>query len=392
MSARTIRGILEDFAANGGTVVLSSHVMDLVERICTDVAIIAAGTVRAAGTLDDVRGGREPGGPVPRPGRRQHRRGGPGVVAHLLRLKLAPAAQRPAAQRRQPSWGWSSACSTAAASWCSALVGAGGPARPGRPRARPHRRRRRRRRPGGGLGAAARPALRRRPHPRPHPVRDLRRPRAHPGRRAGAHRAGRPARGRHRPAGARQRGRRLAVGRRRRWPRSSGARCGLLTCVLLSRIVTAAAVGRPRDPSRPGRRGRSVACCSSSSLGPVIGGLSRRRPRPRARSTGLADVLAWTPLGWAWAPGRRPRRSASGAPGSRGWRSRRPCRLVLLVVWERLLRLGAAQPAVGLHRRRRGVRRARAVRPAARHADGRDRRAGRHLLDPRPALQRAGRS
>jgi ABC-2 type transport system ATP-binding protein len=56
VSARTIRGILEDFAANGGTVVLSSHVMDLVERICTDVAIIAAGVVRAAGPLDAVRG------------------------------------------------------------------------------------------------------------------------------------------------------------------------------------------------------------------------------------------------------------------------------------------------------------------------------------------------
>ena len=57
VSARTIRRILEDFASNGGTVVLSSHVMDLVERICSDVAIIAAGTVRAAGTLDDVRAG-----------------------------------------------------------------------------------------------------------------------------------------------------------------------------------------------------------------------------------------------------------------------------------------------------------------------------------------------
>jgi ABC-2 type transport system ATP-binding protein len=57
VSARTIRRILEDFASNGGTVVLSSHVMDLVERICTDVAIISAGTVRAAGTLEDVRAG-----------------------------------------------------------------------------------------------------------------------------------------------------------------------------------------------------------------------------------------------------------------------------------------------------------------------------------------------
>jgi len=57
VSARTIRGILEDFAAGGGTVVLSSHVMDLVERICTDVAIIVAGQVRAVGTVDEVRDG-----------------------------------------------------------------------------------------------------------------------------------------------------------------------------------------------------------------------------------------------------------------------------------------------------------------------------------------------
>ncbi len=57
VSARTIRGILEDFVSSGGTVVLSSHVMDLVERICTDVAIISAGTVRVAGSLDDVRDG-----------------------------------------------------------------------------------------------------------------------------------------------------------------------------------------------------------------------------------------------------------------------------------------------------------------------------------------------
>jgi ABC-2 type transport system ATP-binding protein len=57
VSARTIRGILEDFVGAGGTVVLSSHVMDLVERMCTDVAIIAQGRVLAAGPLDDVRAG-----------------------------------------------------------------------------------------------------------------------------------------------------------------------------------------------------------------------------------------------------------------------------------------------------------------------------------------------
>lgn len=57
VSARTIRGILEDFAANGGTVVLSSHVMDLVERICSHVAIIAEGQVRSVGTVEQVSGG-----------------------------------------------------------------------------------------------------------------------------------------------------------------------------------------------------------------------------------------------------------------------------------------------------------------------------------------------
>ena len=57
VSARTIRGILEDFAGSGGTVVLSSHVMDLVERICTDVAIIVQGRVRVAGPVELVRAG-----------------------------------------------------------------------------------------------------------------------------------------------------------------------------------------------------------------------------------------------------------------------------------------------------------------------------------------------
>jgi ABC-2 type transport system ATP-binding protein len=58
VSAATIRRILTDFVSAGGTVVLSSHVMDLVERICTHVAVIAEGSVLAAGGLDDVRAGR----------------------------------------------------------------------------------------------------------------------------------------------------------------------------------------------------------------------------------------------------------------------------------------------------------------------------------------------
>jgi len=58
VSAATIRHILEDYVAAGGTVVLSSHVMDLVQRLCSHVAVIADGQVLAAGQTDDVRGGR----------------------------------------------------------------------------------------------------------------------------------------------------------------------------------------------------------------------------------------------------------------------------------------------------------------------------------------------
>ncbi len=56
VSAAGIREILESFVAGGGTVVLSSHVMDLVERLCDRVAVVAGGRVLAAGTTAQVRG------------------------------------------------------------------------------------------------------------------------------------------------------------------------------------------------------------------------------------------------------------------------------------------------------------------------------------------------
>jgi len=56
VSAANIRDILHDYVASGGTVIVSSHVMDLVQRMCDHVAVIAAGTVLAAGTVDQVRG------------------------------------------------------------------------------------------------------------------------------------------------------------------------------------------------------------------------------------------------------------------------------------------------------------------------------------------------
>lgn len=56
VSAVTVQAILDDFVAAGGTVVMSSHVMALIEQLCTHVAVLARGQLLAAGTLDDVRG------------------------------------------------------------------------------------------------------------------------------------------------------------------------------------------------------------------------------------------------------------------------------------------------------------------------------------------------
>lgn len=57
VSAANLTEILERYVAGGGTVVLSSHGMDLIERVCDSAAIIVAGRVLASGTLDEVRAG-----------------------------------------------------------------------------------------------------------------------------------------------------------------------------------------------------------------------------------------------------------------------------------------------------------------------------------------------
>jgi ABC-2 type transport system ATP-binding protein len=56
VSAANVIDILQRYVAAGGTVVVSSHGMDLIQRVCDSVAIIVRGQVLAAGTIDQVRG------------------------------------------------------------------------------------------------------------------------------------------------------------------------------------------------------------------------------------------------------------------------------------------------------------------------------------------------
>jgi len=57
ISAANIRDILHGYVDGGGTVIVSSHSMDLVQRMCDHVAVVANGRVLAEGTTDEVRAG-----------------------------------------------------------------------------------------------------------------------------------------------------------------------------------------------------------------------------------------------------------------------------------------------------------------------------------------------
>lgn len=55
VSAANVIEILQKYVETGGTVVLSSHSMDMIQRVCDGVAIIVQGQVLAQGTVDEVR-------------------------------------------------------------------------------------------------------------------------------------------------------------------------------------------------------------------------------------------------------------------------------------------------------------------------------------------------
>ena len=58
LATRTIRAVLERFTDGGGTVIFSSHVMEVVERLCDRVGVMHQGRLIAEGPIDDLRAGR----------------------------------------------------------------------------------------------------------------------------------------------------------------------------------------------------------------------------------------------------------------------------------------------------------------------------------------------
>jgi ABC-2 type transport system ATP-binding protein len=57
VASRQIKELLHSFVARGGTVFLTSHILEIVERLSTHLGVIADGRIVAQGRIDDVRAG-----------------------------------------------------------------------------------------------------------------------------------------------------------------------------------------------------------------------------------------------------------------------------------------------------------------------------------------------
>jgi ABC-2 type transport system ATP-binding protein len=57
---REIRALIRSLAADGTTVFLSSHLLDEIEQVCTDVAVMSHGKLVTQGTVESLRAGTRP--------------------------------------------------------------------------------------------------------------------------------------------------------------------------------------------------------------------------------------------------------------------------------------------------------------------------------------------
>ena len=79
-SARQVKDVLRQKVADGVTVIMTTHILEVAERMAERIGVLAGGRLIAEGTLGELRAriGREhhARGDLPRPGRRRKRRRG----------------------------------------------------------------------------------------------------------------------------------------------------------------------------------------------------------------------------------------------------------------------------------------------------------------------------
>ena len=57
LASRQIKDLLQSFVQRGGTIFLTSHILEIVERLCDHIGVIANGHIVAQGTLASLREG-----------------------------------------------------------------------------------------------------------------------------------------------------------------------------------------------------------------------------------------------------------------------------------------------------------------------------------------------
>ena len=62
VASRQIKDLMQSFVSRGGTIFLTSHILEIVERLSTHIGVIAKGKLVAQGSIADLRAGRTGGG------------------------------------------------------------------------------------------------------------------------------------------------------------------------------------------------------------------------------------------------------------------------------------------------------------------------------------------
>jgi len=57
VASRQIKDLLLSFVTRGGTIFLTSHILEIVERLSTHIGVIAHGKMVAQGRIDELRSG-----------------------------------------------------------------------------------------------------------------------------------------------------------------------------------------------------------------------------------------------------------------------------------------------------------------------------------------------
>jgi ABC-2 type transport system ATP-binding protein len=57
VASRQIKDLLQSFVARGGTIFLTSHILEIVERLSTHIGVIAQGKIVAQGRIEELRAG-----------------------------------------------------------------------------------------------------------------------------------------------------------------------------------------------------------------------------------------------------------------------------------------------------------------------------------------------